>query len=359
MSMVERLGLAVLHRMDPETAHDWSLRALQSGLTPRPGPIATPRLTTDLAGLALPNPLGLAAGYDKNAVAMTPLIEAGFGFIEVGATTPRPQPGNAKPRLFRLREDRAVINRFGFNNQGADAMAARLAKRPRNGVIGLNLGANKDSEDRIPDYVEVLRTCGQYVDFVTINVSSPNTAALRDLQGKQALWTLTTEVMQARSELPDAHRPPVFVKIAPDLHEESLADVAEVAAVSAISGLIATNTTLDRGGLTSAHRGETGGLSGAPLFTKSTAVLGRLFQLTEGKVPLIGVGGIASAEDAFAKIAAGATALQIYSALVYQGLSLTGRILQDLDAKATSLGLENISEARGQEAHLWASKFGA
>lgn len=357
MSMIERMGLAALHKLDPEAAHEWALWALQKGLTARPGPVTSPRLVTDLAGLALPNPLGLAAGFDKNAVAMGPLVQAGFGFIEVGATTPRPQPGNPKPRLFRLSDDKAVINRFGFNNDGAAMMAERLSARPK-GVIGLNLGANKDSEDRIPDFVEVLRTCGPHVDFVTINVSSPNTAALRDLQGKQALWALTTEVMQARAELPNGHRPPVFVKIAPDMHEESLADIAEVAVVSSISGLIATNTTLDRGGLRSPHRGETGGLSGAPLFTKSTAVLGRLFQLTDGKVPLIGVGGIATAEDAFAKIAAGATALQIYSALVYGGLSLAGEILRDLDAKAASLGLNNINEARGEESRLWAEKFG-
>lgn len=356
MSMVEQIGLKLLHRMDPETAHDWALWALQTGLTPKRTPVTSPRLETTLAGMSLPNPLGLAAGFDKNAVAMAPLVKSGFGFIEVGATTPRPQSGNPKPRLFRLSEDQAVINRFGFNNEGAPAMAARLAARP-DGTIGLNLGANKDSTDRIPDYVEVLTTCGRYADFVTINVSSPNTESLRDLQGKKALWALITEVMQARSEIPGGHRPPVFVKIAPDMSEESLNDIAEVAIVSSIAGLITTNTTVGRSGLTSAAREETGGLSGAPLFNKSTAVLGKLYEITEGKVPLVGVGGIASAEDAFAKIAAGATAMQIYSALVYQGLSLVPRILKDLDAKAKKLGLENLAEARGEEAHFWAAKF--
>ncbi|WP_172331617.1 quinone-dependent dihydroorotate dehydrogenase [Mangrovicoccus sp. HB161399] len=359
MKALEKAGLAVLQKMDPEKAHDWAIWALERGLAPLPRKVRSDRLKTQLGTLALENPLGLAAGFDKNARALPALMQAGFGFVEVGATTPRPQPGNPKPRLFRLPEDRGVINRFGFNNEGAEAMAAKLAARPAGGVLGLNLGANKDSEDRIPDYVSVLETCGAHVDFVTINVSSPNTEQLRDLQGKKALWALVTEVMQARSTLPGTHRPPVFLKIAPDLHEESLADIAEVAAISSLNGIIATNTTIARTGIRSAHRNETGGLSGAPLFERSTAVLARLHELTEGKLPLIGVGGIASAEDAFAKIAAGATALQLYSALVYEGLSLVPRILEGLDRKARELGLENIAEARGQEAHLWSAKFGS
>ncbi|MBE3639445.1 quinone-dependent dihydroorotate dehydrogenase [Mangrovicoccus algicola] len=357
MRMLERAGLAVMHRMEPETAHDWAIWALERGLVPLPAKMRSPRLKTRLGRLELENPLGLAAGFDKNARALPALMQAGFGFVEVGATTPRPQPGNPRPRLFRLPEDRAVINRFGFNNEGEEAMEARLKGRPRGGVLGLNLGANKDSQDRIPDYVSVLQTCGRHVDFVTINVSSPNTEQLRDLQGKKALWALVSEVMQARAELPLDARPLVFLKIAPDLKAQSLADIAEVATVSSLDGVIATNTTIGREGLGSRHRGETGGLSGAPLFTRSTAVLAQLHELTGGKLPLIGVGGIASAEDAFAKITAGADALQIYSALVYEGLSLVPRILEGLDRKLKEAGLGSVAEARGQEAHLWARRF--
>ena len=357
MSLFEKAGMAILQRMDPETAHDWAIWSLAHGWAPLPAPVDSARLVTRLGPLKLPNPLGLAAGFDKNGLAIPALLKCGFGFVEVGATTPRPQPGNPKPRLFRLPEDGGVINRFGFNNEGAPAMALRLQARPKRGVLGLNLGANKDSTDRIPDYVSVLETCGAHVDFLTINVSSPNTDQLRDLQGKKALWALVTEVMQARSTLPGAHRPPVFLKIAPDLKAESLADIAEVAMISSLNGIIATNTTVSRAGLKSLHRGETGGLSGHPLFERSTAVLARLYELTEGKLPLIGVGGIASAEDAFAKIAAGASALQLYSALVYQGLSLVPDILNGLDEKAKALGLDNIAEARGDEAHFWAKKF--
>ncbi len=356
MSVVEQMGLRVLQRMDPETAHDWAIWALKAGVVKGPGPVTTPRLETSLAGMRLPNPLGLAAGFDKNGVAIGPLLQAGFGFIEVGAATPEPQAGNPRPRLFRLPEDRAVINRFGFNNDGAPAMAARLAARPP-GIVGLNLGANKTSRDRIPDYVEVLRQCGAATDFVTINVSSPNTDQLRDLQGKKALWALCAAVMEARAEIDPGNRPPVFLKIAPDLAEASLADIAEVATVSSLAGVIATNTTVQRGRLAGAMRGQSGGLSGAPLFARSTAVLAKLHQMTEGKLPLIGVGGIESAEDAFTKIAAGATALQLYSALVFQGLSMVPRLLRDLDALAEARGLANLSEARGEEARYWAGRF--
>ncbi|NIZ14824.1 quinone-dependent dihydroorotate dehydrogenase, partial [Phaeobacter sp. HF9A] len=276
MKLSEKLALAVMHRMDPEAAHGLSIKALKAGLTPRPGPATSARLRCVVAGLALPNPVGLAAGFDKNAEALAPLSEAGFGFIEVGAATPRPQPGNPKPRLFRLTEDRAAINRFGFNNQGMEAIAARLAQRPQGGIIGLNLGANKDSTDRAQDFATVLRHCGAHLDFATVNVSSPNTEKLRDLQGKAALSALLAGVMEVREEL--ARRVPVFLKIAPDLDEAGLDDIAEVARESGIDAVIATNTTLARDGLRSAHRAEAGGLSGAPLFEKSTRVLAQLSQ---------------------------------------------------------------------------------
>ncbi len=345
MSLIEQTGLRLLHRFDPETAHGLALKALQLGLSPTTGTVTSSRLRTSFAGLLLPNPVGLAAGFDKNATALRPLSRAGFGFLEVGAATPRPQPGNPKPRLFRLTEDRAVINRFGFNNDGMSAIANRLKDRPRDAVIGLNLGANKDSENRAADFATVLATCAAYLDFATVNVSSPNTEKLRDLQGKDALSALLAGVMETRNGL---DRPiPIFLKIAPDLTDAEISDVSDVALSSGIDGLIATNTTLDRDGLVSAHRGEKGGLSGRPLFEKSTRVLAQLYRATKGQVPIIGVGGIASAEDAYTKIKSGASAVQLYSALTYEGLSLVPRIVQGLDDLLKRDGLKSVSEAVG------------
>lgn len=349
--MAERLGLALLHRCDPERAHGLSIAALRAGLVPLPGVTTSPRLRTMLAGLVLPNPVGLAAGFDKNAQALAPLSRAGFGFLEVGAATPRPQPGNPRPRLFRLTEDAAVINRFGFNNDGMEAIAARLAKRPAGGIVGLNLGANKDSADRAGDFAQVLARCGPHVDFATVNVSSPNTEKLRDLQGKAALSALLAGVMETRAALP---RPiPVFLKIAPDLGEAELAEIAEVALASGLDAIIATNTTLSRDGLKSPQAAEAGGLSGAPLFTKSTQVLARLSQLTEGRLPLVGVGGICSAEDAYAKIRAGASAVQLYSAMVYQGLTLVPRIVDGLERLLARDGFANVAQAVGTGRKEW------
>lgn len=345
MSLLEQAGLRLLHRFDPETAHGMALTALRFGLSPTAGTVTSTRLRTNLAGMALANPVGLAAGFDKNATALRPLSRSGFGFIEVGAATPRPQPGNPKPRLFRLSEDRAVINRFGFNNDGMQAIAARLSERPRDAIIGLNLGANKDSDNRAADFASVLATCAAHLDFATVNVSSPNTEKLRDLQGKDALSALLAGVMSTNAAL---DRPiPIFLKIAPDLTDAEIADVAEVALISGIDGLIATNTTLDRHGLTSAHRDEKGGLSGQPLFEKSTRVLAQLYRATEGKLPIIGVGGVASAEDAYAKIKAGASAVQLYSALVYHGLGLVPQIAEGLDALLKRDGYATVAEAVG------------
>jgi dihydroorotate dehydrogenase len=329
--------------MDPEQAHGLSLRALNAGLVHLPGPVTSARLRVDLAGIALPNPVGLAAGYDKNAEALPPLMRAGFGFLEVGAATPLPQPGNPRPRLFRLTEDRAAINRFGFNNDGAEAIAARLRARPRGVPVGLNLGANKESADRVGDFARVLRMCGAHVDFATVNVSSPNTAQLRALQGVEALKAVLSGVVAARAELP---RPiPVFVKIAPDLTDGELQEISGVTLASKIDGIIATNTTVSREGLRSARAAETGGLSGAPLFERSTRVLARLSQLTHGAIPLIGVGGVGSAEEAYAKIRAGATAVQLYTAMVYEGLSVAPRIVKGLDALLERDGFGHVAEA--------------
>lgn len=351
MSLLESLGLKALYRLDPETAHGLAIRALQMGLAPAPGPLGSPRLRTELAGLTLPNPLGLAAGFDKNATALKGLSRAGFGFVEVGAATPLPQPGNPKPRLFRLTEDGAAINRFGFNNDGMASIAARLARRPEGAVIGLNLGANKTSEDRAGDFARVLQCCGPHVDFATVNVSSPNTERLRDLQGRAALMALLSGVMEVRAGM--ARPIPVFLKIAPDLDDAALAEIAEVAGAAGISGIIATNTTLDRSGLRSPHHGEAGGLSGAPLFARSTRVLARLSELTGGELPLVGVGGVATAEQAYAKIRAGASAVQLYTALVFGGLTLVHEIVTGLDRLLERDGFGTVAEAVGTDRQTW------
>lgn len=343
--MAEQLGLRALHQVDPETAHGLAITALRLGLAPTPGPVTSKRLKTSLAGMSLPNPVGLAAGFDKNATAVAPLSNAGFGFIEVGAATPLPQPGNDKPRLFRLTEDRAAINRFGFNNEGMQAICTRLARRGAGVPVGLNLGANKTSTDRAADFARVMELARDHVDFATVNVSSPNTEKLRDLQGKAALAALLAGVMEVRGDTP------VFLKIAPDLTEAEIADVAEVANDADVAAIIATNTTLDRTGLKSAQRDQMGGLSGAPLFEKSTRVLARLSTLTD--IPLVGVGGIGSAEDAYAKICAGASAVQLYTALVYGGLSLVTDIAKGLDKLLKQDGYDTVADAVGSNRSAW------
>jgi dihydroorotate dehydrogenase len=347
--MIARLGLAALRRLDPETAHDLALRALNAGLGPRGGPVTSPRLAVRLAGLDLPNPVGLAAGFDKNAVALRALARCGFGFVEVGGATPLPQPGNPRPRLFRLAEDRAAINRFGFNNDGAAAIAARLARRPPGMVLGLNLGANKDSADRAGDFARVLTICGAHVDFATVNVSSPNTRGLRDLQGAAALAGLLARVAAANAAL--AKPVPLFLKIAPDLRDEEIAAIAAAAEAGGVAAIIATNTTIARDGLKSASRSEAGGLSGQPLFERSTRILARLSSLT--RLPLVGVGGVGSAEQAYAKIRAGASAIQLYTALVYEGPDLIRRIARGLDRLLARDGFARLAEAVGTGRGDW------
>ncbi len=351
MNLIERAGLMALHQFDPEVAHGLSIRALNAGLVPLPGVVTSDRLKTTVAGLQLANPVGLAAGFDKNATALEPLSRAGFGFLEVGAATPLAQPGNPKPRLFRLSEDMAAINRFGFNNEGMQAIAARLAKRPKTLPIGLNLGANKTSPDRSADFAHVLAACGPHVDFATVNVSSPNTEKLRDLQGAEALSALLARVIEVREGL--SRRIPIFLKIAPDLTAEELAEIAEVALGAGLDAIIATNTTLSREGLKSAHRNETGGLSGAPLFEKSTRVLAQLSQLTQGKLPLIGVGGISTPEQAFQKILAGASAVQFYTAMVYHGIGLAAELARGLDQLLAQNGYANVADAVGKGRDRW------
>lgn len=351
MNVIEKIGLAVLHRIDPEVAHDLSIRALQRGLAPlHGGAVTSDRLRLDLAGISLPNPIGLAAGYDKNGRVIAPLMKSGFGFVEIGAATPRPQPGNPKPRLFRLTDQQAIINRFGFNNEGAEVIGARLAARPAGVPVGLNLGANKDSTDRAEDFAQVLRVAGTSADFVTVNVSSPNTEKLRDLQGAEALAALLDRVLATRDSL--RRRIPVFVKIAPDLQDAEVTQVASVVQNAGLDGIIATNTTLSRDGINGPHAQEAGGLSGGPLFRRSTRILALLHQETAGRIPLIGVGGISSPDDVWEKLRAGASAVQVYSAMIYQGLSLAPRLAQALDDRLARDRI-TLAELTGSGAGDW------
>ncbi|WP_298839068.1 quinone-dependent dihydroorotate dehydrogenase [uncultured Roseobacter sp.] len=343
--LMEQAGLRALRQVDPEKAHGLALRALKVGLARQPGPVQSDRLRTRIAGIDMPNPLGLAAGFDKNAEAVGPLSRAGFGFIEVGAATPLAQPGNPRPRLFRLSEDQAAINRFGFNNEGMTAIAQRLSRARSEVPLGINLGANKTSEDRAADFAKVMQQMRPFVAFATVNVSSPNTEKLRDLQGPEALAALLDGVMNVRGSTP------VFLKIAPDLTSAELRDIATVAADARIDGIIATNTTLSRDGLSSRHAREAGGLSGQPLFEKSTRVLAELSRLTD--IPLIGVGGVSSGEQAYAKIRAGASAVQLYTALVFGGLSLVRDILQDLDRLLEKDGFTSVRDATGTGRDAW------
>ena len=336
----------LLGRIDAERAHRLTLWLLRHAPLPPTAP-DDPILQCRLFGRSFANPVGIAAGFDKNAEAVAPLLRLGFGFVEFGSVTPRPQAGNPRPRLFRLAEDRAVINRMGFNNDGAQRIAGRLAvaNRPA-GVLGANLGANKDSADRLQDYVVGLQYLAPLADYITINVSSPNTPGLRTLQGAQELDALLDRLLAARAQL--ARPVPLLLKIAPDLAEADLQDIAVVALRRGLDGLIVGNTTIGhREGLKSRARGEPGGLSGAPLFAPSTAVLATMYRLTEGGIPLVGTGGIASGTDAYAKIRAGASLVQLYTALVYQGPALLAAIKRDLAARLRADGFGNITEAVG------------
>ncbi|MBI2260187.1 MAG: quinone-dependent dihydroorotate dehydrogenase [Caulobacterales bacterium] len=334
-------GAAALRLLDPEIAHRLAILALR--IAPLPAPRADdPVLATTVAGLRLSNPVGLAAGLDKNGEALRGLSRLGFGFVECGSVTPRPQPGNPRPRLFRLSEDRAVINRMGFNNAGLEAFAARLARRPAGAVIGANLGANKETEDKAADYVAGLERLKGLADYVTVNVSSPNTPGLRDLQGRAALDDLLGRLAEARA----GDRTPVFLKIAPDLTAAEIQLIVEAALDHGIDALIVANTTLDRPeSLRSPQRDEAGGLSGAPLKARATAALRAAAEASSGRLPLIAVGGIGSGAEAYERIRAGASAVQVYSALVYEGPGLVGRIKRDLAARLRADGFSTANEA--------------
>ena len=341
----------LLRRLPREAAHELSLRALEAGLgrlshrptATRPAPQI---LRQRLWGLDFANPIGLAAGFDKDARVPDAMLRLGFGFVEVGTVTPRPQPGNPKPRLFRLDEDRAVVNRLGFNSGGLDGVAARLARRRRHGIVGANLGKNRDSADATSDYAEGIRRVAGLADYLVVNVSSPNTPGLRDLQARSALASLLRQLLEARAQT--GSPVPLLLKIAPDLTAAECCDIAEVALEAGIDGLIVANTTVERpAGLVSRHAGEPGGLSGRPLFAPSTAVLADIYRLTQGRLPLIGVGGVASAADAYAKIRAGASLVQLYTALVFDGPALVGRINQGLAELLRRDGFGSVGEAIG------------
>ena len=344
------LGAALLRRLDPEDAHVLAIRGLAFAPLPA-APPDPPILHTRLAGLDLPNPVGLAAGLDKNGEALRGLSRLGFGFLECGSVTPKPQPGNPRPRLFRLSEDRAIINRMGFNNAGLEAFARRLTARPKGATVGANLGANKDTEDKAADYVEGLGRLAGLADYFTVNISSPNTPGLRALQGRAALDDLLGRIDAARPDGPA--RAPVFLKIAPDLTDDEIAEIGAVALAAGINGVIATNTTLSRDGLGGAARGEAGGLSGAPLFERSTRVLARLSRATEGRLPLIGVGGISTPDQAYEKILAGASAVQLYTGLVFGGLSLVGELVRGIEDRLLRDGFATVAEAVGTGRERW------
>ena len=344
--------IRMLHLLPPEGAHGVALSALRHGLLTRPHLPAAARLRTSLLGYELAHPLGLAAGFDKNAEAVRGLFRLGFSFVEIGTVTPRPQVGNPRPRLFRLADQQALINRLGFNNQGLEAVCARLAKLgPRPGPLGANIGANRDSADPIKDYVACLRGLYPLVDYVTVNVSSPNTPGLRDLQRRDRLDALLGALLKARGALAGpGERKPLLLKIAPDLAPDDEAAIAEVVLARGVDGLIISNTTVARPDiLTGRHHRESGGLSGAPLFRHATEQLDRFFRLTGGRLPLIGVGGIASGADAYAKIRAGASALQLYTAFVYQGPKLIPQLLGELDRLLAEDGYSRIGDAIGAD----------
>ncbi|MXO47967.1 quinone-dependent dihydroorotate dehydrogenase [Erythrobacter vulgaris] len=342
--MLFDLARPALFALDPETAHRLTLAALK--VAPLVAEKDRTALETEVAGIRFPNPLGMAAGFDKDGEVPDKLLALGFGFAEVGSITPRPQAGNPKPRLFRLVEDRAVINRMGFNNGGSEAAARRLARRAaKPGVLGINIGANKDSTDRIADYAEMTRVMAPLATYLAVNISSPNTPGLRALQDENALIDLLDAVFEARG--PDG--PPVFLKVAPDLETADIDAIARIAVDKRLGALIVSNTTISRPALQSTHANEAGGLSGAPLHDLALQRLRDFRKATGGEMPLVGVGGIVSAEQAWVRIRAGASLVQLYSAMVYEGPGLPRKITSSLERLMRRDGFSSIAEAVGSE----------
>ena len=350
------LAQQLLLRMPPETAHRLAILALRWG-TAGPGYGSGRRLAIDAMGLRFPNPLGMAAGFDKSAEAPRALLDTGFGFCEVGTLTPRPQRGNPRPRLFRLREDRALINRMGFNNDGYLLAHERLTAHRNGGIVGVNIGPNKDASDRIADFVLGIKAFEDVASYFCINISSPNTPGLRDLQQREALDNLVARVVEAREAC--ANRRPLVIKMSPDIDQTTLDDIVNVARARGADGLIVSNTTISRpGNLKGVDAAQAGGLSGRPLFDLSTRTLARAFLRSEGVLTLIGCGGVDSAETAIAKIDAGASLVQVYTGLIYRGLPLIDEILEGFSQALTTRGVSNIGDLVGSRARDWAGRAG-
>ena len=360
LSQLFDLARPALLAFDPERAHQMSIQALEKGLHPRDTAPNDPRLSVTVAGLQFPNPVGIAAGFDKDARVPDAVLAMGCGFAEIGTVTPLPQGGNPQPRVFRLIRDRAVINRLGFNNEGHRAALARLeARRARQGIVGINIGANKESADRTGDYVAGVDAFCALASYFTVNISSPNTPGLRDLQAPEALDELLTRVMAARERHTAAGTPrrPIIVKIAPDIADEDIDPVCDRLLAHKVDAIAVSNTTLARPDLADAATAkETGGLSGRPLFHRSTVMLARVHRATGGAVPLVGIGGIDSPAAALAKIEAGATLIQLYTGLIYEGAGLIGRIKSHLADHARAHGLASIGEAAGRRSAEWAAR---
>jgi len=348
--MYKRIIRPLLFNFSAETAHRLAIFALKANLIPAQKQFTSARLQTQLFGLDFPTPIGLAAGFDKNGECYSALLKQGFGFVEVGTVTPRPQIGNPKPRLFRLEADRAIINRMGFNNGGADLMRGKLEGRDRQkGIVGVNIGKNKDTLDAASDYLTLLDTFYPLADYLVVNISSPNTTGLRDLQGEAALFELMQALIARKNELAQQYERKVslLVKIAPDLDTAQMEAIAEVALKLSFDGIIVSNTTISRPNLLSAEKEQTGGLSGAPLFDLSTQTIAQIYRLTQGKIPLIGVGGVSNLNQLLAKIRAGASLVQIYSALIYEGIDLSARLNKELDNWLAQQNIPNISQLIG------------
>jgi len=352
MKVLEKISLSLLKKIEPELAHNIVIKILQLRIIGNYQQFTSPRIKTEIAGIQFSNPIGLAAGFDKNGSALNGLSKIGFGFLEIGAVTPIAQKGNPKPRLFRLDRDGAIINRLGFNNNGMMRVATKLKSRPSGLILGLNIGANKHSKNRVLDFANVLKHCGNFIDFATINVSSPNTKNLRRLQNSDTLSDIMKNIEIIRLNSLEK-KLPIFLKISPDLSKDAVKEIADVALKNDIAAIIATNSTIERSNLKGEHSLQLGGLSGKPLFEKSTRILAHLYQALDRKIPLIGVGGITNGQDAYEKILAGASAIQIYTALVFKGFSLVNNIAKELDFLIQKDGYENISEAVGSRNSDW------
>jgi len=355
ISGLANLAMPFLRTLEPEQAHEVTLLAMETGLFPKSCSTDDRRLAQTIWGLNFPNPLGIAAGFDKDARVPDAILDAGFGFAEIGTVTPQPQPGNPRPRIFRLIQDGAMINRLGFNSGGHVKALARLEKRAKRGVVGVNIGANKDSTDRDADYVSGLETFSSVADYLTVNISSPNTPGLRDLQAPKELDRLLARLMNRRDELAEKGQEakPIAVKISPDIADEDIAPICARLVAHGVDGILVSNTTLARDNLSDAKRSETGGLSGAPLYERSTRLLARVYVLTQGRIPLIGIGGIHSGETALGKIEAGASLIQLYTGLVYGGPDLVGQIKSTLSAAVARSGVNSIGELTGTKAASW------